>query len=112
MLQQAYDDSHMSMPIFYHRYDVFRDGRENVVDKLREGQPSTARNKVLQNTVTITVWEDGRITVCELAHYLNILVRDAFATLHDDLQMWRCFVRVSTTFAYTRTYGTSPCCMQ
>ncbi len=77
----------MSVPTFYHWYTVFRDGWESVVDELWEGQPSTARNKVLQNTVAVIVRKDWRITVRELAQCLNFSIGTPFDILHDDLQM-------------------------
>ncbi len=53
MLQQAYGDSLMNMPMFYHWYNVFQNGRVRVVEP-REGRPSTARNEVLLNTVSLS----------------------------------------------------------
>ncbi len=75
----------MSMPMFHHWYNAFRDGRESAEDELWERQPSAACNEVLQNTANVIIQKDRRISVCELAQCLNISVGGAFAILHDDL---------------------------
>ncbi len=111
MLQQAYGDSLMTMPMFYHWKYVFQNGRESVVDEPWERRPSKARDEVLQNTTAIIVQEDWRITVCKLTQCSNISVDSAFAISHDNVQMWcvSCIVQVGSVFAYTKTNGTLWC---
>lgn len=89
MLCRVYGERVMSQVTFYRWYKAYQEGRERVEDDPREGRPSTSRNSALINTADVIIREDRRITVRELAGYLNVSVGSAFAIMHDDLAMRR-----------------------
>ena len=84
MLAQ-YGQSTMSQRKVYVWVERFKSGRTCITNEGHSGRPSTSRTQDHIDRADDMIREDRRITVSEVAAYLDISYGSAYAILHDDL---------------------------
>lgn len=87
MLQKTYQDSCMSKTQVYEWYKAFKNGREEIVDLLRSGRPSTCTTDENINKIKTLLLQNRRMSVRELAHELDISFKSVHNILRDVLHM-------------------------
>ncbi|XP_064111478.1 protein GVQW3-like [Macrobrachium nipponense] len=87
MLKEAYGDEQMSQASFYHWFNRFSDGNEQVEDEPRSGAPKSARKGVNIEEVQRLVMQDCQISVRMLSEALGISIGTVETVLTEDLKL-------------------------
>ncbi|UYV64514.1 hypothetical protein LAZ67_3001065 [Cordylochernes scorpioides] len=89
MLTVAYGEATLDRSNVYRWYKMFSEGREDVNDEERAGRPSTSTTDEKNNEVEKMILANRRITVREVAEYLNISIGSCHSIFINGLGMRR-----------------------
>ena len=89
MLKVAYGECTVSRKSVYKWYKLFTEGREEVNDDARPGQPSTSTTSENTKAVKKIVMENRRITIREVTEDVGISVGSCHAIFSDILGLKR-----------------------